>query len=323
MGHRSMDAKTQSSSIEIYGTAHEDRRKDMESILDWGTRVVIWFQQFSPALDVPFKAFTFMGEQPFFMLLLPLVYWCVNRRIGARLTILFLFSAHLNMVAKVPAAQPRPYQYDPRVFPLYKASGGGFPSGHTQNAVVVWGYLASHFRRLEPWIFAGLLMLFIPISRLYLGVHFPTDLLGGYIMGVILLLLYLRLEPVVEAWLKEKGLACQLYAGFLVPLLLVLLVPNNGKYGIITGATLMGMGVGFAFERRWVRFESGGMWWKRILRFLVGVTVLFTLWLGLRTAFYGLEPEQIYNFLRYALVGLWSGLGAPWLFVRLHLAERR
>ncbi len=295
----------------------------MVSILDWGISVIIWFQQFSPALDLPFKAFTFMGDQPFFMLLLPLVYWCLNRRLGARLTILFLFSAYLNTVAKVFAAQPRPYQYDPRVLPLYKAGGGGFPSGHTQNTVVVWGYLASHFRRVGPWTLAGCLMLLIPLSRLYLGVHFPTDLLGGYLLGAALLLLYLRLEPVVEAWLTQKGLGWQLGAALLVSLLLVLLVPGNGKQGVIIGATLMGMGVGFAFECRWVRFDSGGVWWKRVLRFLVGVPVLFTLWLGLRTAFYGLEPEQSYNFFRYLLLGLWSGLGAPWLFVRLHLAERR
>lgn len=294
----------------------------MENILDWGIRVVIWFQQFSPALDVPFKAFTFMGGQPFFMLLLPLVYWCLNRRVGARLTILFLFSAYLNTVAKVLVAQPRPYQYDPGVLQLYNAGGGGFPSGHTQNAVVVWGYLASHLRRVGPWILAGCLMLLIPLSRLYLGVHFPTDLLGGYLLGAALLLLYLWLEPIVEAWLTKKGLAWQLCAGLLVPLLLMPLVPGNGKYGVIIGGTLMGTGVGFALERRLVRFESGGLWWKRVLRFFIGVPVVFTLWLGLRTAFYGLEPEQIYRFVRYALMGLWSGLGAPYLFLRLKLADR-
>jgi membrane-associated phospholipid phosphatase len=294
----------------------------MVSILDWGISVIIWFQQFSPALDLPFKAFTFMGDQPFFMLLLPLVYWCLNRRLGARLTILFLFSAYLNAVAKVFAAQPRPYQVDPRVIPLYKASGGGFPSGHTQNAVVVWGYLANHFRRAGPWTLAGCLMLMIPLSRLYLGVHFPTDLLGGYLLGAALLLLYLKLEPVVEAWLAQKGLGWQLCAGIFIPLLLVLLVPGNGKHGVIIGATLMGMGAGFAIERRCLRFESDGLWWKRLLRFLIGVPVLFTLWLGLRAAFNGLEPEQIYRFIRYALMGLWSGLGAPWLFVKLKLADR-
>ena len=84
----------------------------------------------------------------------------------------------------------------------------------------------------------------------------------------------------------------------------------------------MGMGAGFAMERRWVRFESGGLWWKRLLRFFIGVPVLFFLWLGLRAAFYGLEPEQLYRFIRYTLMGLWSGLGAPWLFVRLKLVDR-
>lgn len=294
----------------------------MESILDWGIRVIIWFQQFSPALDLPFKTFTFMGDQPFFMLFLPLVYWCLNRRMGARLTILFLFSAYLNTLAKLLAAQPRPFQYDPGVHPLHKAAGGGFPSGHTQNAVVVWGYLASHFRRVGPWILAGCLMLLIPLSRLYLGVHFPTDLLGGYLLGALLLLLYLWLEPIVEAWLTEKGLAWQLCAGLLFPLLLMTLLPGNGKQGVIIAGTLMGTGIGFALERRWVRFESGGFWWKRVLRFLLGVPILFALWLGLRAAFYGLEPEQVYRFFRYALMGLWSGLGAPYLFLRFKLVDR-
>lgn len=294
----------------------------MERFLDWGVDVVIWFQRYSPTLDLPFKVFTFMGDQLFFMLLLPLIYWCLDRHTGARLTILFLFSAYLNAVAKVLAAQPRPYQYDPRVLQLYKAGGGGFPSGHTQNAVVVWGYLASRLCRALVWVLAGVLMLCIPLSRLYLGVHFPTDLLGGYLLGAGLLLLYLWLEPKVEAWLTEKGLVWQLCSGFIVPLLLMLLVPGKLKYGIITGATLMGMGVGFALERRWVRFESGGIWWKRVLRFMTGLSILFTLYLGFWAAFHGLEPVRIYSVIRYTLVGLWSGLGAPWLFVRLGLADR-
>jgi len=294
----------------------------MERFLDWGVEVIIWFQQHSPTLDLPFKVFTFMGDQLFFMLLLPLVYWCLDRRAGARLAILFLFSAYLNAVAKVLAAQPRPYQYDPRVLQLYKAGGGGFPSGHTQNAVVVWGFLASRARHVLLWVLAGLLILCIPLSRLYLGVHFPTDLLGGYLLGLILLLLYLWLEPTVEAWLGKKGLMWQLCIGFTVPLLLMFLIPSNLKYGIVAGATLLGMGLGFALERRWVRFESGGTWWKRLFRFLTGLPILFTLYLGLRAAFHGLEPVQIYSIIRYALVGLWSGLGAPWLFVRLGLADR-
>jgi len=71
-----------------------------------------------------------------------------------------------------------------------QVSGGGLPSGHTQGAVVVWGYLVSQFRRRTLWILAGFLMIGIPLSRLYLGVHFPTDLLGGYILGALCLTIY-------------------------------------------------------------------------------------------------------------------------------------
>ena len=130
----------------------------MEDALNWGVGVVLWSQQFSPALDLPFKILTSMGGEVFFMLILPLIYWCVDRRSGIRLTILFLLSSYLNLAAKVLADQPRPFQYDHRVQQLYKAGGGGFPSGHTQNAVVVWGYLALQFRRRRLWIVAGFLM---------------------------------------------------------------------------------------------------------------------------------------------------------------------
>ncbi|HEY75371.1 MAG TPA: phosphatase PAP2 family protein [Thermoflexia bacterium] len=292
----------------------------MQNVLDWGVEVIIWFQQFSPTLDLPFKFFTFLGEEEFFLLLLPLVYWCLDRRVGARLTVLFLFSAYLNAVAKVVAGQPRPFEYTDRVRPLTEAGGGGLPSGHTQSATVVWGYLASQFRRTWLWILAALLMILVPLSRVYLGVHFPTDLLGGYLIGAALLFLYLWAEPKGERWLEEKGLAWQLGLALGVPLLLVFLFPTTD--GVTTGATMAGMGAGFVLERRWVSFDSGGAGWKRVLRYLLGVLVLFGLWMGLRIGFASLEPALLFRFVRYGLVGLWGGLGAPWVFVRLRLADR-
>ena len=128
----------------------------MENILEWGIEVVCWFQQFSPKLDLPFIIFTFLGEEIFFLLLLPLMYWCVDRHIGARLAIIFLFSAYLNAFAKMLASQPRPFLYDDRVLKLFHAEGGGFPSGHTQNAVVVWGYMSNAFKKRWLWYTAAL-----------------------------------------------------------------------------------------------------------------------------------------------------------------------
>ena len=84
---------------------------------------------------------------------------------------------------------------------------------------------------------------------------------------------------------------------------------------------LLGFAPGIVLERRWIKFCSGGRFARRALRFVVGLIVLFAIWMGLRIAFGGWEPASLYRVVRYAFVGLWGGLGAPWLFVRLKLAE--
>lgn len=293
----------------------------MESILEWGVEVVLWLQQSSPALDLPFKSLTFLGNLEFFLIFMPLVYWCVNRRIGARLLVLFLISAYVNAVAKVIAGQPRPFQYDSRVRALVHAGGGGLPSGHTQSAVVVWGYLASQFKHRWVWIVAGFLMIGIPLSRLYLGVHFPTDLFGGYLLGALLLVLYLHLAIHVEAWLVQKGAIWQIAAAVLLPIVLILINPKESPYALSACGVLLGFGSGIILERRWIRFRAGGSLLKKFLRYAAGMLVLFAIWMGLRSGFAGLEPAGVFRVARYTLVGLWAGLGAPWLFVRLKLSE--
>ena len=293
----------------------------MDGLLNWGIEVVVWFQQFSPGLDLPFKAFTFMGDEAFYLLFLPLVYWCIDRRTGAGLFILLLFSAYLNAVAKVIADQPRPFNYDLRVKPLGHAGGGGLPSGHTQNAVVIWGYLATRCRKTIGWLIAGFLMIGIPLSRIYLGVHFPTDLFGGYILGALILMLFLWIAPRLEKWLVQKGFARQIVLALVLPILLIFMNPAGNRYILSMVGALMGVSVGLVLERRFVRFSSGGLLWKRSIRYVLGVGVLFGLWGGLRIAFSTVESEALFRVIRYALVGLWGGLGAPWLFVRLKLAE--
>lgn len=293
----------------------------MEPIMEWGVQVVLWFQQFSPALDLPFSFFTSLGNEEFFLVLLPFVYWCLDRGTGARLIILFLSSTYTNAVAKELARQPRPFQYDHRVRMIREAEGYGLPSGHTQSAVVVWGYLGMQCRRKWLWIAAVVLMILIPLSRVYLGVHFPHDLLGGYVLGAASLLVYLWFEPRAERWLSTKGLAWQLGVVIAAALLMIPLFPTED--GITASATLVGMGAGFVLERRWIGFAISSRWWRRIVSFVLGAAILVGLWLGLRIAFADLEPMAVYRSVRYGAIGLWGALGAPWMFVRLRLADVR
>ena len=293
----------------------------MESILNWGLGVVLWFQQFSPSFDLPFQALTFLGNTEFFLLILPLMYWCVDRSSGARLLVLFLLSSLLNEAAKLIVDQPRPFQADPRVMQLAEGKGGGFPSGHTQNAVVLWGYLAYQNKKPLLWAISILLIIGIPLSRVYLGVHFPTDLLGGYVIGIVFLIGCVRLAPGFEAWLAKKGFAIQLVIALGVTLLLLVAYPLDSPYGMTAAGTFTGISIGIILEQRFICFAAGGRWWKRGLRYVLGIVILFGLWAGLRYGFKGFEPAGLFRFLRYAIVGLWGGFGAPWIFIRLRLAE--
>ncbi len=294
---------------------------ESSEIFDWGIAVVHWFQQFSPGLDLPFKALTFLGDLEFFLLFMPLLYWCIDRRSGARLLVLFLFSAYINSIAKLFASQPRPFEYNSGVKALVHAGGGGFPSGHTQGAVVVWGFIAARVKKLNMWLLAGFLMIFIPLSRLYLGVHFPTDLLGGYLIGAALLTAYLRFAPKIEAGLVKSGIRWQMAAAIGLPAGLILLSPTDARYAVTAGSVLLGFAPGMIVERRWVRFRCGGSKLRRSLRFVVGMVVVVALWAGLKVAFSTLTPAAFFQIVRYALVGLWCSWGAPWLFVRFRLAE--
>jgi len=294
----------------------------MEHILEEGICIILWLQQASPVLDIPFKALTFLGEEAFFLVALPFLYWCIDRSLGARITLLFLFSAWINASAKIIADQPRPFEYDPRIKKLAEAGGGGLPSGHTQGAVVFWGYLAAAYSRPWLWIFAAVLIILIPLSRLYLGMHFPTDLIGGYVIGAFLLIPFLFLEDSITQWVRTLSLVWQLGLAICLPALMAVLSPGWEKNCITAAATLMGMAVGFVLEQRFIGFETTGTWQRRILRFIVGIVVIIAVWLGLKASFAGLEPAVLFRFIRYTLVGLWGALGAPWLFVRLGLADR-
>lgn len=295
----------------------------METILDWGVVPILWLQQrFSPELDLFFEAFTFFGNEGFYLLFLPLVYWCIDRRQGARLAVLLLFSTYVNAVTKTLAHQPRPFEYDPAVKKIVDAKGGGFPSGHTQGTVVIWGYLIHQFRRHWLWVVGAIMLVFVPLSRVYLGVHFPTDLLGGYVIGGVLLLLWFRLEPPVEEWLAQRGFVWQLGAAVGGPLFLILLFIAWNTYILIPAGTLMGLGVGIALERKWLGFEADGTVSSKVVRFLVGVILLIAIHAGLKYAFSFMGPAAPFRFCRYLIIGFWIGFVSPWIFLKLRLAGK-
>jgi len=302
------------------------------SLVPWGIEVIVWVQSHStPFWDAFFKVVTFLGNEEFYLLLLPLIYWCVNKRIGISLGYVSLLSAWVNSLVKHLFKIPRPWTFDSRVRALVEATGPSFPSGHSQGAMVNLGYLAYRFRKPVLWVLVGLAILGVGLSRIVLGVHFPQDVLGGWLIGLVVLVIYIWAEAPVGRWIAGQKTAVQVVLAVGVPVLLIFLHPSDmaGIYpaeaAITPMSAMVGFGLGLIMERKWVGFRVDGAWWRRGLRFLVGLLLVAIFYIGLKLILpegmaYGLEAGL--RFVRYVLVGWAATFLAPWLFVKLRLAEQ-
>jgi membrane-associated phospholipid phosphatase len=143
---------------------------------------------FGPHLHLLFLFFTGLGTSAVLWPLLLLYYWLVDPVFGRRLAIAFAASLLANRILKELFNTERPFQIDQLVStPSAErtATGHGFPSGHSQNAATFYFAFAFRHPRRWYWIAAGLIVLLVGMSRLYLGVHLPEDVGGGFILGAI------------------------------------------------------------------------------------------------------------------------------------------
>jgi len=296
--------------------------------------IILWLQSFaSPALDTIFGLITQTASEEFFLIVLPIILWCYDVLVGTRLVVIFLLSAYANGVLKDLVHTPRPYLVDTRVRALMAGTGGGYawPSGHTQNATVFWLFVAAQFRRWRvlAWGVAIVAVALVGLSRMYLGLHWPEDVLGGLLVGVVALLVA---GAGLRAW-DRQGWTVPLWLGIaisvLAPLALVVVSPLFVTPGTMETAAralgvIAGLGLGHVLERRYLGFGPRGVaWWKHLLKIVIGLGGLFILRLALKPVLALVLPPDAEAFVRYGLIGFWCGLGAPATFVLLRLAPRQ
>lgn len=294
----------------------------------WGLEIILWFQAWrTPLIETVGVIFHYLGSEQFYLVILPLIYWCVDAAFGRRLALFFLLASWSNSWLKSLLRRPRPAHVSEAVKPVAEEAGYGPPSGHAQNAAALWGAIAYRVRR--PWVTIAVIayVLLVMLSRMIIGVHYLHDVLLGAPIGALLVGVYAWSEPRLSRWLTTQKLLAQiglvlLTTGVLLGIsAITLATPDTmASAGTPLGA-FMGMGIGFALEARYVRFRADGVWWKRVVRFVIGIAGVIALWQGLSIAFEGLDPTLLFRLARYGLVGLWGAFVAPWIFIRVGLAE--
>ena len=277
------------------------------------TAIIGWLQGFrSPLLDALFLLFTRLGDELFYTLFIPCLYWLVDREKAHRLGVVFLAATWLNALVKEWLAFPRPGP-ELGVLMLTEARGAGFPSGHAQGSLALWGWLAVEFRR--PWLVAlsVAMVLLVSASRLYLGVHFPVDILGGWALAALVML------AAAAVWGAGVGkrwpLSARVSLGAVVPLLLLPLQQNPASEriaGFLIGLCTVGLA-----SLRYISYDPAGPVGQRLVRAAVGLAGLVLISLAARMG----VPPGLGQVASYVLAAAWVTAVAPLLFVRWGLAE--
>ena len=275
--------------------------------------LILWAQEFaSPALTTFFSAITSIGSLEFYMFAIPVIYWLIDKHFGFRFAVFFIFSAYINSGVKHVYATERPA----RELRLVEQEGYAFPSGHAQGSTAFWGFLGLKLKTPLVWAGAILMILLVSLSRIYLGVHWPIDILGGLTIGILLLLAYSQLAKVDLARIPMRN---WMLGSLLAALVLYLLHPTGD--GPMTVGFLLGALIGYPLELRYVAFRENASLVQNILKVALGLLVLFLLRIALKPLVSWLPPGIDYV-VRYGLIGLWASLGAPFTFTKLGLFKK-
>ncbi|MBI5652335.1 MAG: phosphatase PAP2 family protein [Chloroflexi bacterium] len=291
----------------------------MNDLIQWGLAVVQWIQTFrNPVFDLFFATINFLGEEDFYILFLPLLFWCLHKTLGLRLGVILMFSTYVNQTLKDFFAAPRPYQVDNKLYAPFKTTGYGIPSGHSQSTATFWGFFATQLKTRVAWIIAIAIPFFVGIGRMYLGDHFPQDVLLGWMLGIVIVAVYAWIQPRASNWIGAQSFALQIAIAIIAPLALFALHPTIDTAKSI--GVLIGFYAGAPVEARWIRFDARAAWLKQVIKFALGLAILLALRFGLKAIF----PQDVvlFDFIRYAAMGVWVSIGAPFVFVRARLAQK-
>lgn len=249
----------------------------------------------SPALDIIFQGITMLGEDFFIIFVATFIYWCFNKEMGYWMCWCLSLGNLFVSSLKVMFAVERPIGYEGiRTLREHTAPGYSFPSGHTHASANFFTSIARAVNRKRFWTLALVTPALVGLSRLYLGVHWPMDVLGGYIIGFGLpLLLWL----IYRKQAKHKPLLFFISTAVFVPFLFIYADDTSlwKSFGFA-----LGVAIGAFIETKFIRFEIDDVPAKKKAIRYVGGTVLILIVYLLPKAILPVGP--IYSFIRYLLI---------------------
>jgi membrane-associated phospholipid phosphatase len=326
----------------------------MSSFLLIQSSINVFLQSLGTWLLAPMNLFSYFGTEEFFLIAIPLIYWTFDAALGMRLAMMLMLSGGFNIGLKFLFHAPRPYWINPSVHAYAGESTFGIPSGHAQCSISVMGLFAFlRKNKTITWIISVLVLL-IGISRLYLGVHFGSDVLAGWLIGACLIFLFIKTEKRVIFWISKRRFPIQILIFVLSSLIFLLIIftirflnqtwsmplawLNNihksafpqliSPFDPSDAVTIAGLWLGMTAGYAWMYKVYGSNFAKcsstqLAMKYIIGVIGILILWGILGNIF----PRSLsfislsLRYFRYTLIGIWVTAAAPAIFISLKISN--
>ena len=282
-----------------------------------------------PVLNEFMQAITTLGEETAFLAMALIFFWCVDKKRGYLLMSVGFLGTMFNQFMKLWFRIPRPWVLDENFTILEQAreaaSGYSFPSGHTTSAVGTFGSIAVSSRKRWVQVLSVTVAVLVGISRMYIGVHTPADVLVGALTSILLIVL---LRNVVLSG-NEKGMKVIIAVMIAVAIGLLAFVElypfpadvdvHNLESGLKNAYTMIGCMVGVAVvytvDIKYLDFQTKAVWWVQILKAALGLLLVLAVKEGLRSPLDAMfAGHMIARAVRYFLIVIVAGIIWPLTF---------
>ena len=280
-----------------------------------------------PVLNEFMLLITEFGGEIAFLVTAIIFFWCVDKRQGYYIMSVGFLGTITSQFMKLVFRIPRPWVTEPGIAmeaAVGDAGGYSFPSGHSQSAVGTFGGLALTSKNKALRCICIIIAVFVPISRMYVGVHTPLDVLIGSLISVVFIF---AVQPLVYS---EKRMAMPFLMGFMLFLSILHLCfvmfwqfPNevdtaNLLHGRENACTMLGCILGmivvYFTDKKWLKFNTKAVWWAQIIKVVIGLALVLLVKSGTKSLLNMCFGEFAGRAVRYFLIVIVAGVLWPLSF---------
>lgn len=270
-------------------------------------------------LNMLFEAITILGEETLIILFVVAIWFAVDRKLAQQVFFVTATSLSINGIIKNFAQVPRPFTKGISCVRVDTATGYAFPSGHTQGFATWSSFFAAKFKKTWISILVGVLITAVAVSRLYLGAHYPSDVIVGVALGVGISLfgnyLFAKVKDVKKIYLGTFLILTPFIVYFLIAadLLFADLFKTFGMVGGMVAISFL--------DENTEPLSYDIAWWKKLIRIVIGVVLAVVLKeaIKLLNVFEIMQISLLIDAVRYFIVVMTVGYLCPMLFKKIKL----